>query len=865
VSTKELTFFDVIVSHAARDPDRAAIVSLGSKPLSYEKLVGQIKIISDTLRDGGVGHGSQVAIALPSGRESVISTVAIASCATCVPLNPHLSQNEFERELSRSRLDALVVPEWMDSPVRAAAESGSYALFEAAKSSRSPSGFEMRRIRPATRPQDGLQEISSRSAVLLLRTSGTTGTVKLVPVTHANMLDLASKMAGWFGLGPEDRAACLLSTYYAAGSKLNTLLPLMLGGSIAIPTGVRPERLSEWVYELRPTWFSAGPTLLLAILDELRSMRDLSLKGVLRFITSGSAHLPDRVRTDLEGLLDCPVLEVYGLTEAGVMAANPAPPAKRKPGTAGLIATRELVIRGPTGASLSAGEVGEIFVGGPALMPGYGDGRTPGEGLQDSWLRTGDLGFVDHDGFLTLVGRTNEIINRGGEKIAPNDVEKALLLHPCVREAAAFGVPHARLGENVAAAVTLQPGASTTPLELKAFLRSQLASFKIPQRIDIVPSLAKSHRGKVLKAELAKTVADNPHRIELPETFLEQQILDIWQKLLQRADIGIDDDFFEAGGDSLLATQMLLEVEALLGHRISKSDVADASTIRQLAAIPVVDARGSDEIVMNVKKGSKRPFFFCHGDFETHGFYALKLAKLLAPDVPVYLIHPLLDVAEKSKLAMEDMARVCVPRLLALQPHGSFRLGGYCNGGLLAWEIAHQLRHSGREVETVVLVESLSLNSRPLLRAMCKVIKILAPYSSKKGFDHLLGPHRMSALWWWTRKAQGSIYRCMIVAFQAFIGRLQRANKQDQPSASRLQHDLAIIHLAMANYIPPKIDSEIIAVVCERNANLFEWSSEPWAKLAPVVRPIIIPGEHGTCVTTHVETLAKTLNEHLGI
>ena len=463
MNTKERTFFDLIVGHATRDPDRPAIVSLGSDPLSYGKLVSQIREIWDALRDAGVGHGSQVAVALPSGPESVISTVAIASCATCVPLNPHLSQSEFERELNRSSLDALIVPGWVDSSVRAVAESGSYAFFEATKISSSLPDVGLRRVRAVTGPLKAQDEISSRSAALLLRTSGTAGSVKLVPVTHENMIDLASKMAKWFGLTAEDRAACLLSTYYAAGSKLNTLLPLLLGGSIAIPAGVRPERLTEWIHELKPTWFSAGPTLLQAILDELRSACDLPLKSGLRFVTSGSAHLPSRVRTDLEALLDCPILEVYGLTEAGVLAANPAPPAKRKPGTAGLIATGELVVRRPTGASLPAGEVGEIFVGGPGLMPGYGDGKTPGKGLQDGWLRTGDLGCVDQDGFLTLVGRTTEIINRGGEKISPNDIERALLLHPCVREAVAFGVPHPRLGENVAAAVTLQPGPGLRP------------------------------------------------------------------------------------------------------------------------------------------------------------------------------------------------------------------------------------------------------------------------------------------------------------------------------------------------------------------------------------------------------------------
>ena len=256
---------------------------------------------------------------------------------------------------------------------------------------------------------------------------------------------------------------------------------------------------------MRPTWFSAGPTFLQAVLDDLRSSQEPPPKHDLRFITSGSAHLPSRVRSELEGILKCPILEVYGISEAGVMAANPAPPAKRKPGTAGLIAKGELVIRDETGKSLSTGEIGEVFVGGPGLMPGYlGEAKPFGAGIQDGWLPTGDIGFVDSEGFLTILGRTKEVINRGGEKVSPAEVEEALMLHQCVREAAAFGVPHPRLGENVAAAVVLQPETTITPLGLRNFLRSHLAPFKIPQRIDIVEALPKSHTGKILRTELAE-------------------------------------------------------------------------------------------------------------------------------------------------------------------------------------------------------------------------------------------------------------------------------------------------------------------------------------------------------------------------
>jgi len=450
-----------------------------------------------------------------------------------------------------------------------------------------------------------------------------------------------------------------------------------------------------------------------------------------------------------------------------------------------------------------------------------------------------------------------EVIIRGGDKVSANNIERALLLHPCVREAAAFGVPHPRLGENIAAAVTLQPGATTTPLELQKFLRGHLANFKIPQRIDIVTSLLKSHNGKVLKAQLAEAVINSEHRIDPPEKLLEYPILKIWQRLLERDDIGIHDDFFEAGGDSVLWTEMILEVEELSKHRFTNSDVAEAVTIRQLAAITAAD---SDELVTKAKDGSGQPLFFCHGDYETHGFYALNLAALLEPDQPVYLVNPPVDVTETSELVIEDMARLYVPRLLALQPQGSFRLGGYCNGGLLAWEIAHQLLRAGREVDAVVLIDSHSLNARPLYRGLHRSLQSVAGIAPTKRFERILRREVMPAVWRWTREAKGNTCQFIGLAVRSFRDRVARINGAAKPFASLVQKRHKLYACAMANYVPPVLDCVVLAIACELNANTFGRSTKPWTGLAPTVRHLVVPGDHRTCVTTHVETLAQLLN-----
>ena len=744
-----LTFFDIIVDHAARGQDRAAIVGLGADPLSYRKLVAQVGGIWDTLRDAGVGYGSQVAIALPSGLESVISTVAIASHATCVPLNPHLSQVEFEQQLARLSLDALIVPEWLHSPVRAAAENRSYGLFEVSKASTSLSDVGVRCARPGKSSRTGPAEISSQSTVLVLQTSATTGASKLVPVTHGNMLDLAGKMAGWFGLRAEDRAACVLPTYYAAGSKLNVLVPLLLGESIAIPVGVRPEHLAEWIGELRPTWFSAGPTFLQAVLDDLRSRREPTPKHDLRFITSGSAHLPGRVRTELEAILHCPILEVYGISEAGVMAANPAPPAKRKVGTVGRIPAGELVIRAESGAILPAGEIGEIFVSGPGLMPGYlGQSKPLGAGLQNGWLATGDIGSVDNDGFLTIVGRIKEVINRGGEKISPVDVEQALLLHPCVREAAAFGVPHPRLGENVAAAVVLQPEATTTPFELRIFLRDRLAAFKIPQRIDIVTSLPKSHTGKVLRTQLAEARIKHQRQIDPPKTPLQIQILAIWQRLLERTDVGVHDDFFEAGGDSLLEIAMLAELELLTGRTIPGMILLEAPTIDQLAQKlsegNYINQKPQTLVRVN-SSGSRTPLLYFHNWYE---YSAVVMARFLGSDQPLLVIAPHGVGDEPTPRTIEAMAADRLPLIMNAQPEGPYRLFGVCTGGIVAFEVARMLITAGKKVEMVIMLDTPTINAHRSVQLL-----FLAMRCARLIAGSIVEP-AMARTWFWCAQFQ---------------------------------------------------------------------------------------------------------------
>src|SRR5262249_18066285 len=277
-------------------------------------------------------------------------------------LNPSLTPTEFDAELARVRLDALVLPGWLDAPVRKAVESKAIGLLEATKAVRSFSDITLRPARDVPAPSSNGDAPSPSALAVALKSSGTTGPSKLIRVTHSNLLEMASKMQRWFGLSSDDRCAALLPFYYANGLKTSLVVPLLLGGSIAIPATPLVTALEEWGPDLRPTWFSTSPNYLQATLERFQSDHPKAPHHSLRFILCSSSYLPDLLRSRLEALLGIPILEFYGLSEAGMMAANPAPPAMRKPGTAGLTPSGELAIRDANGDILTRGQVGEVVV-----------------------------------------------------------------------------------------------------------------------------------------------------------------------------------------------------------------------------------------------------------------------------------------------------------------------------------------------------------------------------------------------------------------------------------------------------------------------------------------------------------------------
>ena len=425
---------------------------------------------------------------------------------------------------------------------------------------------------------------------LLLLTSGTTSRPKIVPLTHVNICSSAYNSVAALALRETDRGLNMLPLFHGHGLNNNLLASLAAGASIVCTPGYDPNSFFAWLTAFRPTWYSAVPTMHRAILAQARNDRVRAADYGLRFVRSASAPLPPRIFAELERAFETPVIESYGMTEtaSSFIACNPLPPRQRKPGSVGVPAGLDVAIMDERGALLSRGQTGQVVVRGASVMAGYdGDPVATEAAFGGDWFKTGDLGFFDADGYLFLAGRVREMINRGGEKVAPHEVDEVLLGHPAVAEAATFAIPHATLGEDVAAAIVLRPHAVTTPKEIRQFASRRIADFKVPRQIFIVSVIPKGPTDKVqrigLPAKLGLATTALPQAFVAPRTALEKLLAKRWAEILQVDKVGIHDDFFACGGDSLLAIHVLGHAYEIAQGERDLSRFFEAPTVADVA------------------------------------------------------------------------------------------------------------------------------------------------------------------------------------------------------------------------------------------------------------------------------------------
>jgi acyl-CoA synthetase (AMP-forming)/AMP-acid ligase II len=479
--------------------DRTAIIHPEQNiKITYGELRRQVGSVAQALAATGVKRGDRIGIALPNGLPNIVCFLAASEAGTAAPLNPGYKEDEFRFYLDDTKARVMLLPpDGLDEARRAAGDAVPILTVEM-----DAAGTVSLREVSEKRP---IQPPSPDDVALVLHTSGSTGRPKRVPLSHANLAISARNVAASYTLGPDDVSLCVMPLFHVHGLVASTLATLSTGGTVVVPTKFNP--LSFWrvARDYGATWYSAVPTLhqlLLARADPAAGKPAGAER--LRFIRSCSASLPPQVMHDLEAAFGAPVLEAYGMTEAAhQMASNPLPPAQRKPGSVGPGTEVRISIMDAEGRHLPVGERGEVVIQGPNVITGYENNpEANATSFVDGWFRTGDQGFLDADGYLTLVARLKELINRGGEKVSPRDIDEVLLTHPAVAEAVCFGVPHPTWGEEVAAAVVLREKVSEA--DLLAYCRERLADYKRPKQIFVTETIPRTATGKIQRRVVAQ-------------------------------------------------------------------------------------------------------------------------------------------------------------------------------------------------------------------------------------------------------------------------------------------------------------------------------------------------------------------------
>ena len=472
--------------------------------ITYDLLRQQVTAAANVFASAGIGPGDRVAMALPNGLEAIVSFLAASAAGTAAPLNLAYRHDEFAFFLGDTDAKLLVLPpEGGEEARRAAAEKNIPILAAEADAAGAVHFNPASKGRTAQPPQPD-------DVALILHTSGTTGQPKRVPLKHRNLAVSAENIAKTYNLGPDDAALTVMPLFHVHGLMASVLGTLLTGGAIVVPEKFNPLSFWRTVREYRTTWYSAVPTMHRLLLARAGDQRPAGAEH-LRFIRSASAPLSLHTMQRLEHMFGAPVLEAYGMTEAShQIASNPLPPGGRKAGSVGLGTGVQISIMDTHGHHhhLGTGHAGEVVIKGPSVIDAYENNpEANATSFVEGWFRTGDQGIVDPDGYLRLLARLKELINRGGEKIAPREIGEVLLKHPAVAEAVCFGVPHPTWGEEVAAAVVLRQAVDVP--ELLSFCREHLADFKCPKKIHIVDAIPRTATGKIQRRVVAAAFSED--------------------------------------------------------------------------------------------------------------------------------------------------------------------------------------------------------------------------------------------------------------------------------------------------------------------------------------------------------------------
>ncbi|MEY4299163.1 MAG: hypothetical protein RIR25_399, partial [Verrucomicrobiota bacterium] len=727
--------------------------------LTYGEVNTLVRSLAMDLRQAGVRREDRVAVVIPNGRDMCTTLLGVCSAAIAAPLNPDYQEEEFADYFREIRVSYLVISRGADSPARAAAARLGLRVLEWCKEASGilPEGETKRTARDRIEidlpdPQD---------IALILLTSGSTGRSKKVPLTHRNLCVSVRDICRALALTPEDRCLCMWEQFHIGGLVDLLMVPLASGGTVICTGGFDAGHFFELLKSASPTWYQGVPATVHELMAYAGKHSIPSGRSSLRFVRVTASALAPSLMSELEEFFGVPVITTFGMTEAApLITTNLLPPHVRKAGSTGPSCGPEVAVMDEDGRLLPIGEIGEVVVKGENIFSGYEDApEANARSFRDGWFRTGDTGYLDEDGYLFLKGRIKETINRGGEKITPQEIDDVLLTHPEIAEAVSFHIPHRVLGEDVAVAVVLRRPGSLSEDEVRKYVAARMVAFKVPRKVIFVDSFARNASGKVNRSTLAETFGlQTPAEYEAPATEMEKRIAGIWQRELNVPQVGRNDSYTDLGGDSLSTIRMILELEKTLStrlpielfgaisiaidplHRIAVAleqqsqtpkNVFDSSltspgnepeeilanlhpenhhkelTPDDYRAMLIVVGRGSIPThkpgsivkVANIG-GSRRPIFWF---FNAPNQELKGLAEVLGPDQPIYGFYSGALMVDEEKVSA--IAEHYIREVQAIQPDGPLIIAGNCRGGRCAIRMAVKLRELGREVSHLCILE----------------------------------------------------------------------------------------------------------------------------------------------------------------
>src|SRR5262252_1769432 len=551
------TIIDVLRAQLAKRSNAPAVWVAPQKYRSFSDAFEVVGQIAQALRSQVETSHARIAFATPRGSAGLFGFLSAVEIGTCCPLDAKLTGREFTDALAALEPDVLLVAEPDPAGLAAARAAGIPCVgfrLDASQGDctvRTWPGREADKGRTLRTP---LLLGGVEAPAILMRTSGTTADPKLVGLSHANVIAATVTMASVFHLAPDDICLTPMPLHHVHGLIAGALSALAAGSSIHCCESFSPQVFDVALRGFSPTWLTAVPALHLAMCDyyENKGARP-GITTLRRFRSSSAPLAPSSVRA-LEDLFNAPLLETYGLTEtASTICSNLLPPGQRKLGSVGVPINAELLILDDAERKAPPGVDGEILLRGAGVIREY-LGTQPDGAFWKGWLRTGDIGHVDDDGYLYVVGRKKEVIKRGGHSVFPLEIDNALTAHPAVAEAITFSIPHDTLGEDVMAAVVGKPDARIDPGGLREHLSASLSGYKIPTRVLVVDRIPRNAIGKALRREMPQHLASQlVPECRVPSTPMEQVLLAIWRKVLRRDDIGITDNLFQFGADPLRA------------------------------------------------------------------------------------------------------------------------------------------------------------------------------------------------------------------------------------------------------------------------------------------------------------------------